>query len=513
MFSFQYLYSLQKILYYITHPIYVWAAQGKKKSVPQISNDKLLFISATDVAEKIRRKQLSSEEICQVYIDRIKQVNPVINAVVEDRFQEALKEARNVDDYLTKCSLSEEELERIKPLLGVPVTIKESCSLQGLSYSVGMLNRSGYKSETDGEAVARLKTSGAIPLLVSNTPEMCCCLESFNFITGYTNNPYDTTCTSGGSSGGEGALLGAGASLIGLGSDIAGSIRLPAVYNGVFGHKPSARIVSIKGHFPNCYDEKFKNSLVIGPMARYAKDLRLALKVLVGDKQATQLRLNEKVDLSNLNVFFMEDADSFLEIRVQSEIKKAVREAVKHLKTHCGAKIKDHKFKDLKYANHVCVKEVVSIKDLPNPLKGEDDSNLAVEIIKALLGQSRYTPNLLLYLLINKIYEVFVSDHSREAASMKNTFLNHLGDNGVFIYPCSVTSANKHNEFYSLMTSASYMIPANLFGCPSTSVPCGFDENGMPVGIQIIAAPNQDRLCLAVAEELEKRFGGWVPPK
>lgn len=510
-FLFSILVGVVRILRFLTHPIYIWFAQGKKKSVPPITND-ILHIEATELAAKIRNKQLSSAEICQAYIDRIKQVNPIINAVVEDRFEQALKEARNVDGYLTKCALSEEDLEKIKPLLGVPVTIKESCSLQGLNYAVGMLNRCGYKAETDGEAVARLKTSGAIPLLVSNTPEMCSCLESSNFITGCTNNPYNTTCTSGGSSGGEGALLGAGASVIGIGSDIAGSIRIPSLYNGIFGHKPTARIVSLKGHFPNCYDEKFKNSLVIGPMTRYAKDLKLMLKILVGDKQATQLKLNQKVDLSKINVFFMEDTGSVLEARVQCEIKTAVQQAVKYLNRKCGSTIKDHKFDEFKYALNLCGKHIFSSKDLPDPLKGEND-NIFIEIIKTIFGQSRYTPNLLYYLLLNKIFDLFVSDRSMEFAKMKKTFIDRLGDNGVFILPPSVATASKHNQFYFLSTSAAYSILANSFGCPSTSVPCGFDKNGLPIGIQIMAAPNQDRLCLAVAEELEKHFGGWVPPK
>ncbi|XP_018568279.1 fatty-acid amide hydrolase 2-A isoform X1 [Anoplophora glabripennis] len=509
-FFFSILIAFMTFLRFLTHPIYVWFAQGKKKSVPPITND-ILRINATELAAKIRKKQLSSVEICQAYIDRIKQVNPIINAVVEDRFQQALKEAKTVDDYLTKCALNEEDLEKIKPLLGVPVTIKESCSLQGLSYAVGMLNRCGYKAESDGEAVARLKTSGAIPLLVSNTPEMCCCLESSNFITGYTNNPYDTTCTSGGSSGGEGALLGAGASVIGIGSDIAGSIRIPALYNGIFGHKPTARIVSLKGHFPYCYDEKFKSCLVIGPMSRYAKDLKLMLKILVGDKQATQLKLNQKVDLNKINVFFMEGTDSILETRVQSEIKAAVQDAVKYLSSQCGVKVKDHKF-ELKYTLNCCGKHIFNIKDLPDPLKGEND-NIFTEIIKTLFGQSRYTPNLLHYLLVNKIYDLFVSDRTMEFAQLKKTFIDSLGDNGVFIYPSAYTTAGKHNQFYFLTTTAAYTILANTFGCPSTSVPCGLDKNGLPVGIQIMAAPNQDRLCLAVAEELEKHFGGWVPPK
>ncbi|XP_025830745.1 fatty-acid amide hydrolase 2-B-like [Agrilus planipennis] len=116
-----------------------------------------------------------------------------------------------------------------------------------LSYSVGSLKFKGRKADDDGEAVSKLKIAGAIPLLVSSTPELCFGWEASNHITGVTKNPYNPAYSSAGSSGGEGALLGAGASVIGIGSDIAGSIRLPALFNGIFGHKPTpSKIFSIK---------------------------------------------------------------------------------------------------------------------------------------------------------------------------------------------------------------------------------------------------------------------------
>ncbi|KAJ8967319.1 hypothetical protein NQ317_000970 [Molorchus minor] len=497
-FIFSILLLIVKVLNVVTHPLFVYFSKGKKKTVPPIRND-LLKISATDLAAKIRKKELPSEEICKAYIERIKEVNPVINAIVEERFQQALKEAKNVDDYLTKCSLSEEDLVKIKPLLGVPITVKESCSLQGMSLTGGLINRTGYKAESDGEAVARLKTSGAIPLLVSNTPELCGWVETTNFITGRTNNPYDTTCTSGGSSGGEGALLGAGASVIGLGSDIAGSIRVPAMFNGIFGHKPTARLVSIKGHFPYCYDEKFKDALLVGPMTRYAKDLRLMMKILVGDKQTAHLKLNQEVDISKLKVFSMDNSKSILEPPVQDEIKSAIRDAVKYLSKQCGAKIMDHKFKELQYALTVCAKD--------------ENQNLFVETLKSIFGQSDYSWFVMQFLILNKVFDTFVSDHSREVAIMKKELLEHLGDNGILIYPTMLSSAVKHYETFFVSSGISYLIIANSLGLPATNVPCGLDKNGLPIGIQIIAAPNQDRLCLAVAEELEKCFGGWIPPQ
>ncbi|KAG5886379.1 hypothetical protein JTB14_034911 [Gonioctena quinquepunctata] len=469
-------------------------------------------MSASDLATKIRRNQLSSEEVCKAYIDRIKEVNPFLNAVVEDRFQMAMKDARDVDEYLVKSGLNEEELKKTKPLLGVPLTVKESCGVEGLENSVGYLPRKGVKAESDGEVVRRLRNSGAIPLLVSNTPELCMGIESSNFISGTTNNPYDTTRTSGGSSGGEGALLGAGASVIGIGSDVGGSIRIPAMYNGVFGHKPSARLVSIKGHIPFGDIENLQDALVIGPITRYAQDLKLMMTVMVEPEQKNKLRLDEKVDLSKLNVFFMKDSGNCLVSNVQDEIKQAVVTATEYLGENCGSTIIRNKKFPVKDAITVCNKVLfTSIKDLPTPI-GADDY-IPLELLKGLFGYSKFTTNMTNILMQKKIFDVLVDDHSKEAASYVKFFVETLGDNGVFLYPTFDASASKHGEHMLTFPFTSYTVLANGLNLPATNIPCEFDKKGMPIGIQVIAAPNQDRLCLAVAEELEKCFGGWKPSR
>ncbi|KAJ8938032.1 hypothetical protein NQ318_003336 [Aromia moschata] len=280
----------------------------------------------------------------------------------------------------------------------------------------------------------------------------------------------------------------------------------------------NSRTVSIKGHYPYCYDEKFKDALVLGPMTRYAKDLRLMMKILLGDKLTTQLKLNQRVDLNKLKVYFMEDNDSVIETRVDPAIKSGVRTAVKYLKANFQCQIIEHKFKEFQYVITACAKDVFSIKDLPNPLKGILSQVMRTQIWQwrlsnAFFGQSQYSPHLLNYQLLLKVFETLIPDHSQEVAALKKTVTEHLGENGILLYPTNVSSATKHNEFFFTASSASYAVLANSLGCPATNVPCGFDKNGMPIGIQVIASPNQDRLCLAVAEELEKCFGGWMPPK
>ncbi|RZC41612.1 fatty-acid amide hydrolase 2-B [Asbolus verrucosus] len=369
-FVLRFLCAILNFFYGIISVIRWLKPQGKKQTLPKIT-DALLMISATDLAEKIRKREVTSEHVCISYIKRIKEVNPFLNAVVEERFENALQEARNVDAYLQSSVTSDEELEKTKPLLGVPLTVKESCSLAGLSLCGGTLERIGIKADKDGEVVSKLKASGAIPLLVSNTPEICLCWESTNFITGRTNNPYDFTRTSGGSSGGEGALLGAGASVIGIGSDVAGSIRMPAMFNGVFGHKPSARIIPIKGHYPYCTDANYADYLAIGPMMRYSKDLKLMVKLMARDEVLPDLNLNEKVDLSSVKIFFMEEeGKSFVLPTVQNEIALAIRQSVEHLRSKCNCQIiQDYNFTELKNSCEIAGSVLYSLKDVPNLLK------------------------------------------------------------------------------------------------------------------------------------------------
>lgn len=172
-----------------------------------------------------------------------------------------------------------------------------------MSYCVGSVPRKELRAEDDGVTVSYCKAAGGIPLLVSNTPEYCTSWESSNKVNGRSLNPYDTRRSSGGSSGGEGALIGSGASLFGVGSDIAGSIRVPAMFNGIFGHKPTGGLLSVEGHFPYSKDGSFKNYLVVGPMCRYAKDLPTLMHIMAGPN-ADKLRLNEPLYTKDIKVSF-----------------------------------------------------------------------------------------------------------------------------------------------------------------------------------------------------------------
>lgn len=513
--------AVEILLRWILKPIY-WLIETiiPSKRITKNSN-KLLLISATSLANKIRTKQLTSEEIVRAYIQRINEVNPVLNAVVDNRYNDAIEEARCIDTAISENNLAIIKTNEEKPLLGVPMTVKESCGVAGLSYCVGLRSRVNLKCVMDGEAVKLLRDAGAIILAVTTTPELCLSWETINTVTGKTINPYNSHRTCGGSSGGEGALLGAGASVIGVGSDIAGSIRVPCQFNGIFGHKPTGAMVSVNGHYPSTTDEKFPYYLVLGPMTRYAEDLRLMLKVMSGENRHV-LDLNSKVNIGDLNIFYMEElGNKIYDVPVQNDIKLAIRKCATHLEQNCGATINKTKFIELHDSVELSISVFFSVlQDIPNALQNPDNpkesANLMIEILKSLFFLSDHSLHTLFFYVLQKTNSFIPRSkgpmYRRMFEEAENKIESALGTNGVLLFPTFPVSAFNHYGLFCNMAGVSYTMIFNLMGFPSTHVPTGMGSDNLPVGFQVIAARNQDKLCLTIAEELEKAFGGWIPP-
>ncbi|XP_015518190.2 fatty-acid amide hydrolase 2 [Neodiprion pinetum] len=510
---------LSNILYHILRPFF-WYANRHPGSKISAAKDPILKLSAVAIAEKIRQRELSSEAVISAYIARIREVNPLLNAVVEDRFESAIREAKLCDEKLATGEVTAKQLEAEQPLYGVPVTVKESCAVKGLSHTGFSLARSGVKANYDSEPVVRLKIAGAIPLCVTNTPELCLGFETQNNVFGTTNNPYDTRRTAGGSSGGEAALLTSAASVIGIGSDIAGSIRLPAHLNGVFGHKPTPGAISIEGHFPYVDDAEFCRYLVIGPMTRYAEDLALAVRVMADRNCTAALRLDSPVDVKSVKVRYMEEVEaSFGLVPVHEDVKRTIKQAAEYLRV-AGADVEKVNIGQLKDSLELGLVLFFGMHKMPQILLNPDDpkheSNTLSEAGKAIFGLSRHTKSAIFFKFMKDV-KVLVPRSRRpsfrmEAQKLQRTFMDLLGDDGVFLFPTFVTSAPFHGQLSLQLAGTLYCIICNVLGLPSTHVPMGLDSEGLPVGLQVIAAPMQDRLCLAVAKELEKGFGGWIPP-
>lgn len=199
----------------------------EKRSVHLAKNPELLQ-PARNLAKNIRNGISKAEDVVRAYVERIQEVNPLINAVVSDRFEEALSEAREIDEILTNGTEEEKDNLRRKSLLGVPVTVKESISVRGMPHSSGIAERRHIIAEDDSVVLRNLRAAGAIPIAVTNCSELCMWWETTNTINGRTNNPHNTTRIAGGSSGGEGAIIASAGSLCGIGSDV-GKCRLGTV--------------------------------------------------------------------------------------------------------------------------------------------------------------------------------------------------------------------------------------------------------------------------------------------
>jgi amidase len=234
------------------------------------------FRSAVELAAAIRRKEVSSRELVEHYLARIERFNPPINAVVTLDADRVRARADAADAALARGDLA-------GPLHGVPMTIKDSIETAGMRTTAGAEIYAKHVPKHDAPAVARLIAAGAVIMGKTNTPRFAMDVQSYNSLFGTTNNPWDLTRTPGGSSGGAAAALAAGLTALELGSDIGGSIRTPAHFCGVYGHKPTHGIVPTRGHIPGPPGTLSEPDIaVLGPLARHAEDLALAMDVVAG---------------------------------------------------------------------------------------------------------------------------------------------------------------------------------------------------------------------------------------
>ncbi|XP_072155686.1 fatty-acid amide hydrolase 2 [Bemisia tabaci] len=507
-----------KVLSFMITPILaVRAFFVHQKPLPPIKSE-YIKCSASELARKIRKQEVTCERIVRAFIVRCREVNPVLNAISENRFCNAIDEAHTIDQMIDSGVKTEEELERDTPLLGVPFTVKESCGLKGMRFSVGCTLRDGMKAMENGAAVEKLVKAGAIPILVSNTPELCCSIETYNFITGRTNNPYNRFRTSGGSSGGEAALLGSGASVIGIGSDMGGSIRVPAMFNGVYGHKPTPGIIDLTGHFPLDPSPDFQKVLCIGPMTRYAEDLTPMFKILAGDK-ASSLNLDHKVPVNNLNVFYLDNCGYPLgNNQPTREIKKKIHQAVNHFKSK-SCKCEKADLPEWDDSTEISLASFFGsiLKSVNKTLNNMSIKfSLPHEAVKFILGAPTFTLATIHFTAL-LTFKAFIPKKRREmyvveAETLKKKLTNLLKDNGVLLCPTSAQPAFYHGLFPLKQTLTCQAFLFNILHLPATNVPLGLNSQGLPIGLQVVAGPGQDKLCFQVAEELEAAFGGWVPP-
>ncbi|XP_076655334.1 fatty-acid amide hydrolase 2 [Halictus rubicundus] len=502
--------QVHMIFDFIVDILFGFYYDSKAQKVPPVNND-LLLLSASELAHKIRTKKVSSLEVVSAFIERAKEVNGLINAVVEDRYSEALEEAKEVDKLLEKQQ-NVDEIKKDKPFLGVPFTTKESNEAKGMLHTMGLTNRRDYRSPEDATVVHLVKQAGGILIAKTNIPELNLWTESRNNVYGQTCNPYNTTRNVGGSSGGEGAITAACGTAISIGSDIGGSTRMPAFFNGVYGHKPTEGLTPLKGVGLRKVD--YSNSMAeAGPICKKAEDLAPFLKVLIGEK-VSLLQLDAPVDIKKLKIFYQESSGDLRASKINSEMKTALLKAVYHFKEVTGSATKI-KIPGSEYSYRLW-RFWMSQENLDFKLSitnGKYRARAVSEVSKLLTGKSELTFGAIMKL----IDEDFLPKDNPEwaknvTANMKKYLLDKLGDDGVLLYPSSPSPASYHYTAFLRPFNFGYWCLFNVLRLPTCQVPLGLDKSGLPLGLQVVAAPYNDHLCLAVAQELEKTFGGWVQP-
>ena len=474
--------------------------------------DPLCTMSATALAEKIRSRQVTSEQVVSAHIARLRLVNPALNAVVRDRYDAALAEARAAD---VRIATGDRDLP---PLFGVPCSIKESFALKGMPNTAGLVSRRGRLATEDAVTVRRVREAGAIPLGVTNTSELCMWMESTNRVYGRTGSAFAPDRTAGGSSGGEGAVVGAAGAPFGLGSDIGGSIRMPAFFNGVFGHKASSGLVPATGQFP-IPEGATLGCLSTGPITRRAEDLMPLLRLLAGpdgvDPSCVAAVLHEPRDVSLRELEVLDVRERIL-MPVEASLLDAQDRAAAALSRR-GARVRTARFPRLARGIEVWA---ARLEEGGGPTFEEmmtegKSLRLAREFARWAIGRSPHTlPALGLAGLerITKRLPNVTQARLVDAREMRAEVEAALGDRGVMLFPSHQRPAPRHGAALLPPIGWGYTAVFNALELPVTQVPLGLDRQGVPLGIQVVASHGNDHLTIAVALALEESLGGWSPP-
>ncbi|XP_039756171.1 fatty-acid amide hydrolase 2-A-like [Pararge aegeria] len=483
--------------------------EGKKKVIPDLEKKHaFLADSATKLAKKIKQKELKSEELVQAFIERIKQVNPLVNAIAAERFETALEEAREVDRLISE-GLTEELLS--KPLLGVPYTTKESQAVKGMPLTMGLWCRRNERTTEDSDAVIRLKAAGAITLACTNLPELLIWQETRNPVYGMTTNPHHTGRSPGGSSGAEAALSASYATPISLCSDIGGSTRMPAFYCGMFGHHPTVGTTSTKGCLYRNGDED--SMLCLGFISKHVEDLAPLTKIVAGDK-ADLLKLDRDVDIKSIKFYYVETSKDCHVSPLRPEMTDAMQSVVTKLQQDLNSTAQTYYHEGLDYMYKLwCYwmsKEPGNYASLLN--NGVEEVHGFRELTKKMFGLSKHCLFTILRVLELELFPKADEEWAENLTkSFKEDLFGKLGDNGVLLFPSAPHASPYNYSCYLRPYNFAYWSLVNVLKCPATQVPLGRNSLGLPIGIQVIAAPYNDALCLSVAKYLEKEFGGAIP--
>ncbi len=466
--------------------------------------EELTNLSASELVRLIVEKQASPVEVAQAHLKRIEQLNPVLNAIVTI-----------APDFLDQARQAEASLMRgdtLGPLYGLPITIKDTIETAYLRSTSGSMMRSQFVPRDDAPSVARLRKAGAIILGKTNAAEMAMDYTADNPVFGRTNNPHDLSRTPGGSSGGEAAAIATCMSAAGLGSDLAGSIRIPAHFCGITGLKPTTGSVPGAGQFPPSIGP-YSLGAAIGPMARRVEDLQLLLSALRETKVptgplATDSLLNRSASMRGCRVaWYTDDAVA----PVTEETRRAVARAAGAL-NDAGLIAEPSRPPGLERGYELWLKlfSRASVVQLRNIYTGREEEG--GDFVRWRLATADDTP-------APKLDEYISAWMERDRLRVELD--QWMTEVPLLVAPVGATPALKHDTLkvtiggttLSTFRAFSYSQAFNVFDLPSVSVPAGVSAEGLPIGVQIVGRPFEEEAVLVAAAIVEDALGGWQPPK
>ncbi|MBD3648876.1 MAG: amidase [Pseudomonadales bacterium] len=479
--------------------------------------DELAFSDATSLAAKIRDKEISSVELLEHYIARMERYNPDINAIIVTQLDKARARAKEADQALGRG-------ESWGPLHGVPMTVKESYNIAGLPTTWGNPELKNNIADSDAVACERLQSAGAIIFGKTNVPIFLSDFQSYNEIYGTTNNPFDLERGPGGSSGGAAAALAAGLTGLEMGSDIGGSIRNPAHYCGVFGHKPTWGVLPMRGHaLPGVLSPS--DISVIGPLGRSAEDLRLAMDLVAGADDlhvpGWKLELSKPAwsSFKDLRVAVWADDEM---APVDQEIKDRVLKVAK-LVSDAGGKVD--------YDARPAFKSDWSHEQYTNLLHSAMSARQPEEVFKQNWErrQTLAADDDSQLAKVTRASTLFYREwhaYNENRTHLRWAWHEFFKEFDLLLTPMCSTAAFPHDHnpqmtqrlltinneprpyfeqvFWAGLTGVSFL--------PSTVVPTGLNDRGLPIGVQIVGREMFDLHTIEFARLVAGELGGFVPP-
>ena len=476
--------------------------------------DRVLGLDATAQLAALGAGRISAAELLQASLRRCDAVNGPLNAVVVRDAERAMARARAVDDHRAKG-------DELGPLAGLPMTIKDTFDVEGMPASSGLDTfRRGKRA--DAAVVAHVRQAGAVIWGKTNVPVMAGDFQTYNSLYGVTNNPWDLSRTSGGSSGGAAAALASGIAALEIGSDIGGSLRTPASFCGVYSHKPTWGLVSQLGHVPPAPGSLSERDLnVVGPMARSARDLRLLLSVIEGGAAAA--RAAALPELKGLRVgLWLEQPEFVLDPEVKTVLERFAGQLAGE-----GAEVtpltSPVEVGPLLTAYRTLLGSLLA-QDMPASRLGQLRRGRGGAKLALAMGAGPDSAAAMLLASTASHLDWLAADEvrARAAAQARRAFARF----DVILAPVGPVAAfpHDHRPFRRRVLTLSdgakapylsllrWIALATACGLPVTTVPAGRTAGGLPVGAQLIGPRGADSRTLAVAEAIDERLGGFTAP-